>query len=379
MSDSVEKLRAIVEASQNLTATLDLEQVLQIVLDTALKELDSEHGTIYLVDLEKMQIYSRIVRSNESQEIRLPIGSGLAGTAAKTGRPIIVDDAYADPRFDKSHDQESGFHTGSVLCLPLMRGRSMQGVLQVMDKAKNKYRDVDMSFLKALAAHMAIAVENARLMHHQKQLLSQQTNLVNKLNLSYHEMITRLSLAAERKDTDTGKHIERMARFCTILGRKSGMNEKECETFYYAAKMHDIGKIGIPDNILKKSGPLDDDEYTVMKTHTTIGASILSHSESEILRMAFEVCLSHHEKWDGSGYPSHLKGHQISLVGRIAALADVFDAILSKRVYKEAYSLEKTLEIIKDGSGKHFDPFLVNILLENTDEFLAAREEVDES
>ncbi len=180
------------------------------------------------------------------------------------------------------------------------------------------------------------------------------------------EIVHRLARAAEHRDNETGSHIIRMSHYATVLGRACGMTEEECDTLFHATPMHDVGKLGIPDRILLKPGKLDADEWEIMKQHTVLGAQLLSNSKSPVLKMAEMIALTHHEKWDGSGYPNRLAGEDIPLVGRICAVADVFDALSSRRCYKEPWPLEKTLEEIRSLSGRHFDPRLVEMF----DEFL---------
>lgn len=173
------------------------------------------------------------------------------------------------------------------------------------------------------------------------------------------EVIRRLSQAAESRDEDTGLHIERMSRMCEALGRATGMSEAEAEQFRLASALHDVGKIGIPDSVLLKPGRLDPDELEVMRGHTSIGASILAASRSPLVRLAEEIALTHHERWDGSGYPRGLAGKEIPLPGRIAAISDVFDALMSRRPYKHKWSLAEATAEIERLAGSHFDPDLV--------------------
>ena len=184
------------------------------------------------------------------------------------------------------------------------------------------------------------------------------------------EIIWRLMSASEYRDTETGAHIQRMSHYSAAIARKMGLTSKTVETILYAAPMHDIGKIGIPDEILLKPGKLDAKEWEIMKMHTTIGANILKGSKIGFVRMGAIIAITHHEKWDGSGYPNGLKGRQIPLAGRIVALADVFDALTSKRPYKEAFSAKKSHGIIKQGCGNHFDPDVVDIFFSIQDEIL---------
>jgi putative two-component system response regulator len=183
------------------------------------------------------------------------------------------------------------------------------------------------------------------------------------------DTIYRLSIASEYKDEDTGAHIKRMSLYSAAIARRMGLDEGSIETILYAAPMHDVGKIGIPDRILMKPGKLDPAEWEIMKQHTVIGAKILAGSDAGFIQLGEIIASSHHEKWDGSGYPNQLKGIQISIAGRIVAIADVFDALISKRPYKEPFSLEKSFAIIREGRGNHFDPSVV-------DAFFAIQEEI---
>lgn len=173
------------------------------------------------------------------------------------------------------------------------------------------------------------------------------------------ETINRLMRAAEFRDNETGMHILRMGHFSAEIGRALGLPEAECETLLMATPMHDIGKVATPDRILLKPGKLDADEWTIMKQHTIAGYEILKESQSELLQTAAQIALSHHEKFDGTGYPNGLKGDRIPLCGRICAVSDVFDALTSERPYKHAWPVEQAIAEIDKLSGTHFDPVLV--------------------
>jgi len=190
------------------------------------------------------------------------------------------------------------------------------------------------------------------------------------LQEAYLDIIHRLIIAAEFKDEYTGGHIQRISIYCTVIAEKLGLDSKTVKNIRFTSPMHDIGKIGIPDSILLKKGSLSKEEFEVIKTHTIIGAKILDGSNSEILQMAHQIAISHHEKWNGQGYPYGLAGEEIPLVGRIVALADVFDALISDRPYKKAYSLEESCDIIRKERGQHFDPKIVDVFFDNLDELL---------
>lgn len=188
------------------------------------------------------------------------------------------------------------------------------------------------------------------------------------------EIIRRLGFAAEYKDNETGMHVIRMSRYCQLIAKKIGMKDSEAELILTAAPMHDVGKIGIPDNILLKPGPLDAEEWRLMKEHSKIGFKIIGGHGSELLKTAATVALTHHEKWDGSGYPDGLKGEEIPIIGRIAAVADVFDALTSVRPYKAAWSIEKAVDYIRSESGRHFDPRMAEAFLKCMPDVLNIKE-----
>jgi putative two-component system response regulator len=185
------------------------------------------------------------------------------------------------------------------------------------------------------------------------------------------ETIQRLALAAECKDENTANHIKRMSRYCEVLARNLKLPQKEQEIIYYASPMHDVGKAGIPDAILLKPAKLSPEEWTIMKQHTEIGGRILGGSGSELLQAGKLIALSHHEKWDGSGYPNGLAGETIPLHGRICAVADVFDALTSKRPYREPLRNDKALQIMREGKGTHFDAHLLSLFLDTIKEMEA--------
>lgn len=195
-----------------------------------------------------------------------------------------------------------------------------------------------------------------------------------KLKAASLESINRLARAAEYRDEDTGEHIQRMSRYSAAVARAAGLDGATAEAILYAAPMHDVGKIGIPDRILLKPAKLDRDEWAIMKRHSKIGAGILEGSDAEFVKLAEVIALSHHEKWDGGGYPRALKGKDIPLAGRITAIADVFDALTSKRPYKEPFPIDKSFSIMRDGQGSHFDPDLIDAFFSIEEETLAIKD-----
>lgn len=188
------------------------------------------------------------------------------------------------------------------------------------------------------------------------------------------EIIHRLGRAAEFKDNETGAHIVRISKMSSLLGRLAGMTEEQAELLLHTSPMHDIGKIAVPDSILLKPGKLNAEEWKIMKNHTIIGANLLGGHNSDLMKSAQEIALTHHEKWDGSGYPQGKKGKEIPFEGRIVGIVDVFDALSSKRPYKDPYPIDKILSIIKEERGRHFDPDLTDLFIKNIDDFIAIKD-----
>lgn len=189
------------------------------------------------------------------------------------------------------------------------------------------------------------------------------------------QIVHSLGRAAEYKDNETGLHVIRMSHYARIVAVALGYSKQDADDLLHAAPMHDIGKIGIPDTILSKPGRLTDEEWVIMRQHTTIGARILGDHPSGLLRQAASIALHHHEKWDGSGYPGGLAGEDIPLSARIVAASDVFDALTSERPYKRAWRVNDALTLIRGESGTHFDPRVVSAFLDNTNEILCIREQ----
>jgi cyclic di-GMP phosphodiesterase len=218
-----------------------------------------------------------------------------------------------------------------------------------------------------VSTHLALYDQN----RHLAELVKVRTRELNDTRL---EIIQRLGLAAEFKDNETGMHVIRMSHYARLMGMAIGMNSEDCENLLNASPMHDLGKIGIPDHILMKQGKLDSDEWELMKKHAEFGARIIGEHDSELLQLAAVIALSHHEKWDGSGYPQGLRGDAIPLAGRICAIADVFDALTTERPYKKAWPVVEAVNLIEENKNKHFDPALVEAFMDNMANILTIKE-----
>lgn len=245
-----------------------------------------------------------------------------------------------------------------------------------VEKTELRARVASLCKVKAYYDHMAMYQK--KLEKAVTQRTEELNNTLERLKSSNLETIIRLTRAAEYKDEDTAGHIQRISRYTHALGEGIGLSQHETELLLYAAPMHDIGKIGIPDKILLKPGKLNEKEWDVMKKHTVFGSKILEGSDSEIIALGETIARTHHEKWDGSGYPNGLSGKDIPCSGRITAIADVFDALLSKRPYKKPMTLEFALNVIKEGKGTHFDPNLVDVFFDIQENILEIKDSYSE-
>jgi putative two-component system response regulator len=239
-----------------------------------------------------------------------------------------------------------------------------------------------MELLARVRSLLKVKAYNDLMSNYRKELEAEVSRRTEELKQAFDrikaaslETIYRLSMATEYRDKETGAHIKRMSLYSAAVARSMGLDESTIETILYAAPMHDVGKIGIPDRILVKQAQLDPAEWEIMKQHTVIGAKILEGSEARFIQLGETIARYHHEKWDGSGYPEGLKSTEIPIAGRIVAIADVFDALTSKRPYKEPFSVEKSLAMIREGKGSHFDPEMVDAFFAVQDEILTIKKQ----
>ncbi|MFI5363933.1 MAG: HD domain-containing phosphohydrolase [Elusimicrobiota bacterium] len=346
-----------------VAAETHLDNLLTIIAEEVRNILGSDRCSVFLVDTYKGELWTKVALGMEEKILRIPLGQGIAGFVAKTGSAVNIRDAYKDTRFAQDLDRITGYQTRSVLAVPL-RGRDGKslGVFEVLNKSKGSFNEEDEGLLRILATMAGTFIENA--------------TLYEDLRRSHLETIYRMALVAEYRDQeDTGRHLRRMSRFSGILAQGIGLSFQEAEDIRYAAPLHDIGKVAIPDSILRKPAKLTIEEFEEMKKHTVYGAKMLANAESRLLRLAAKVAVGHHEWYDGSGYPYGLKGDQISIEARVVTVADVFDALSSKRVYKGEWTVEDALKYIEERAGKQFDPKITAALREKFADILQAREE----
>lgn len=344
--ESVHKLKLLLEFGKRIVAERNLDSLLTLLAKEAKVILNAERCTIFFLDKKKKLLWSRIAQGTH-EIITFPLEKGIAGESVRRGKLLNVKNAYRDPRHNAQIAQEIGYKVRSILTAPMKNlHNEILGAFQVLNKKSGKPFDKeDEKILIILSSQAAVAIEN--------------TNLYHQVRQATQDTIFRLAAAAEYKDKDTASHLIRMSRYSSLIAEELGYSKKYCENIRLASPMHDIGKLGVPDAILMKPGKLTEEEWEEMKKHPLYGAEILMDSQNELIQMSERIALSHHEKYDGSGYPKGLKGEEIPMEGRIVALADVFDALTSKRIYKEKFSLDETVKIIRAGSGQHFDPKVI--------------------
>ena len=307
----------------------------------------------------------------------LRAAEGLAWCAANDPDLVIVD--YMMPEMDGIEFTQrfralAGKADTPVLMVTAAEERELRHralTLGINDFLNKPFDQVE---LQARARNMlALRMSQKKLASRALLLADEVAKATSEIAAREHETLLCLGRAAEHRDPETHEHIVRMSNYSRLVAKQLGMPAEECDLLLLASPLHDIGKIGTPDHILLKPGKLTVEEFEIMKLHTVIGEKILSNSLSPILRMGAEIAISHHEKFDGSGYPHGLKGNAISIYGRIVAVADVFDALTSARPYKKAWEDERACQLLRDGSGAHFDPDCVAAFFGVFDEVLAVK------
>jgi putative nucleotidyltransferase with HDIG domain len=348
------KLDLILDVTRRLMSITDLDALLRDMAEATTALLEADRATIFIVDRDRNELWSRVALGTGVGEIRLAVGVGIAGTVAATGETINIPDAYDDPRFNPEPDKRSGYRTKSLLTFPMtgQRGRVI-GVFQVVNKKRGEHFTTDdEETLSSLGASAAVAVENAQLLAEQRRL--------------WETLIETLAATIDARDQQTAGHSQRVTRYAEVIGRAMGLAGVELEKLRAAALLHDYGKIAVRDRFLQKPGKLDDAEFEYMKEHAEKTGEFLAHLEfPHDMRDVPVIAAQHHERMDGRGYPRGLPADRILLGARIVAAADVFDALTAPRYYKPAYTLEKTLEIMDTMAGEHLDPQVIAALRKN--------------
>ena len=351
-------LVSLVKIGRSISAVTDIDVLLKVIAEETRIAIQADRCTVFLLDKEKDELWSKVALGMDSQEIRFPADKGLAGYVVKTGEPLNIPDAYNDPRFNPDVDKETGYKTKTILCLPIKNNnKEIIGAFQVLNKKGGVFTKGDEDLLVAIGGSASIALENAQLFEQQKELYKEQKEL-------FESFINTLAASIDARDKITAGHSSRVKLYSMLIVEELGCDEKFKELVERAAILHDIGKIGIRDTVLQKEGKLTPEEYKHIQEHVQITHNILDKIYmSNDFKMITEIACSHHEKYDGTGYYRQLKGEDIPYGGRILAVADVFDAITSRRHYRDKMPIQNVIDILLEGKNKHFDGNLVDVFL----------------
>ncbi|MDQ0916652.1 HD domain-containing phosphohydrolase [Paenibacillus sp. V4I5] len=366
--DPQEMLRVIFDYAAKIANERILDNVLMLMADMGREMIVSDRCTVWLLDTNKNELWSKVAHGLD--EIRIPSTAGLVGYAVTNDKAVFIHDAYSNEEY-KSYlmngalrtDQQTGYRTKALLVIPFRNSQGeIIGAYQAINKltASEQFSDKDMEYLTLASSYAGKSLESAL--------------LTNEIEETQKEIIFRMGEIGESRSKETGNHVKRVAEYSYLLALGLGMNQEEAELLKMASPMHDIGKVAIPDSVLNKPGKLTDEEFKLMQNHTRIGYNLLKNSNRHILKTAAVVAHEHHEKWNGRGYPRGIKGEDIHIYGRITAIADVFDALGSERVYKKAWELDRILHLFKEERGEHFDPKVVDAFFQQLPDILRVRD-----
>jgi putative nucleotidyltransferase with HDIG domain len=355
------RLEALIDIIGIIGSSLDRDNVLQLIVRYARDLLHAEYASLFLVDEETGDIVLHLSTSDsKGSPLRIPRGKGIIGHAIETGDVIFVANAHADQRHFTEAERVTGITTSSIIAVPLLT-RTVQlgkglgttqtqiiGGLEAINRVNGAFTNEDAELLQTLASQAATVLQIARLYGDATEL--------------FLGTVQAMAASIDAKDPYTNGHSQRVSEFSLAIGQALNLSPEDLHQLRVGALLHDIGKIGIPDNILSKPGRLTTEEIARMREHPTIGANIMK--KVRLLREEIPALAEHHEHIDGTGYPNGLAGEQISLFGRIVAVADVFDALTSTRPYREPMQVEDVLNQMQNDSGSHFDSACVQALIQ---------------
>lgn len=336
--------------SVTLNSTIDLDALMKIIISSAAELLECEAVSLLLYSPEKSSLYfaeSSLSDVKKLAETNVPLQGSLAGVIFLENKPLILNSVEHDPRHFSYAARQVNFHTHSLLGVPMRFQDKNIGVLEALNKKQGFFTQDDLDILLVVASQAAVAIQNA--------------NLVKDLQDAYNSTLEGWSSALDLRDKETSGHSLRVADMMVSLASEMGISAEKFAVFRQGALLHDIGKMGIPDNILLKPGPLTEAEWEIMRQHPHNAYKLLA--PIAYLQPALDIPYCHHEKWDGTGYPRGLHGENIPLAARLFAIIDVWDALCSDRPYRAAMPEPIVMSYIKNEAGKHFDPALVDVFV----------------
>lgn len=337
----------------------DLDLQLLLMSDMTRNLIHADRCTIWLHDDITYELWSKVAHGVD--RMRIPDDKGVAGHVFVTGEMYLVNDVSNDEFYFGGMDNKTGYNTKSMIAVPLKYSDGATfGVFQILNKLDDNgndgcFNDIDIEISKMTAHFCEQALINSV--------------LDEKVKNAQRDMIFLLSDVVENRSLETANHVHRVSDICMVLGKLYGLNEEMLATIHLVAALHDVGKIAVPDAVLNKPGKLTDEEREIMQTHSATGYKILKKFDTKMMNMAADIAHEHHERYDGKGYPRGIAGEDISIYARIAAVADVFDALACERVYKKPWPKEKIIALFQEEKGKQFDPVLTQLFLDNVDMF----------
>jgi len=356
-----ETLQLIFIHLTEVSSLRDYDDILHVLANMGRALTSADRCTVWVVSEDKKNIWTKVAHGIDA--IKIPIDSGIVGASIMNGEKVLIDDVYKDSRFNAEIDKQTGYRTKSMMVIPLFDNEdNIIGAFQVINK-KGKDDTFDSEDMQRLMLASTFAAET---------LVS--AKLTQEIEETQREVVFRMGAIGESRSKETGNHVKRVAEYSKILALAYGLDNDQAELLRQASPMHDIGKVAIPDAILNKPGRFNARERAIMDTHAELGYNMTSGSERPLLKAASIVAYEHHEKWDGTGYPRGLAGEDIHIFGRITALADVFDALGSDRVYKKAWDDERIFKMFREERARHFDPKLIDLFFENIEKIFDVRE-----
>jgi len=346
------RLALLSHLSQILNSTLDHKEIRRRAMEAATQLMRAEVGSLLLVNEEKHQLYFEVALGNREEEIKtisLNFGEGIAGWVAQHGKPLVVNSPGKDRRFFKGVDERTEFKTRNIICVPMKVKKKIIGVLEAINKkGKGQFDKEDLSLLTSLADQVAIALDNSR--------------LYQELEEMFFQTAESLADAIEKRDPYTGGHTQRVTLYSQAIAKYLQLKPLEKKWLKIASLLHDIGKIGVEDDILKKRERLSPEEFNIIKRHSDMGAEILEHVRQ--LREIVPGVRYHHEHVNGKGYPDGLRGKEIPILAKIVAVADTYDAMTTDRPYRKAMEKEAAIEELKRCSGTQLDKEVVEAFIQ---------------
>jgi putative nucleotidyltransferase with HDIG domain len=346
------RLALLSHLSQILNSTLDHKEIRRRAMEAATQLMRAEVGSLLLVNEEKHQLYFEVALGDREEEIKtisLNFGEGIAGWVAQHGKPLVVNSPGKDRRFFKGVDERTEFKTRNIICVPMKVKKKIIGVLEAINKkGKGQFDKEDLSLLTSLADQVAIALDNSR--------------LYQELEEMFFQTAESLADAIEKRDPYTGGHTQRVTLYSQAIAKYLQLKPLEKKWLKIASLLHDIGKIGVEDDILKKRERLSPEEFNIIKRHSDMGAEILEHVRQ--LREIVPGVRYHHEHVNGKGYPDGLRGKEIPILAKIVAVADTYDAMTTDRPYRKAMEKEAAVEELKRCSGTQLDKEVVEAFIQ---------------